>query len=267
MEANATIDSSDSLTAEVQEEHPKTSNASKPIKKREIINEDDQDMDEDLDAHDKTDQMNDVASRARIELNDFLSGKGIDPIHSQDYQINVRINKKRRSLRGSESSGFAVTFTGPDGSFLPSKTDVLNSVRQYLQSKAAAQSANVAAQKLETHNEMNAKVEEITLPCEIGGKTVHAFGVVSPQPGFHSSVQLYPIGYKSEFTIDHGASPRGSSSTKVTVVCEILCAEGGIPQFCIKTPSQSFVALSEAAAWKKVHDTVDLNLLINIRLV
>lgn len=91
------------------------------------------------------------------------------------------------------------------------------------------------------------------LPHQVGAIRVLDFGTLKPSsPAFHSPVSLFPVGYKSEVTVEHRESPFRPSS-KETVLCEVL-AVGDQPEFVltVRSSGRVFIAPSEDGVWKKV---------------
>lgn len=91
------------------------------------------------------------------------------------------------------------------------------------------------------------------LPFQSGPIQVLHFGKLQPSsPPFHTPVNLYPVGYKSEVTVEHRESPFQPSS-KETVLCEVLELDGS-PEFVLTVQSSGrvFIAPTEDDVWKKV---------------
>jgi hypothetical protein len=120
-------------------------NPSKPIKKRVSDNSEEDEDFEDVDDSPKSSPNSRFSSgngngdslakgneisvseaKAKKELSDFLEHKGVDVARELNgYKVHVQAQKSRRSAPGS----FTVTYTGPDGDILTSKTDVLNAIK------------------------------------------------------------------------------------------------------------------------------------------
>jgi hypothetical protein len=93
------------------------------------------------------------------------------------------------------------------------------------------------------------------LPFQAGNIKVLDFGTLRPSsPAFHSPVSLFPVGYKSEVTVEHRESPFRPSSKEV-VLCEVLEVDDQ-PEFVLTVQSSGrvFIAPSEDGVWKKVRE-------------
>ena len=91
------------------------------------------------------------------------------------------------------------------------------------------------------------------LPHQVGAIRVLDFGTLKPHsPSFHSPISLFPVGYKSEITVEHRESPFRPAS-KETVLCEVL-EVGDEPEFVltVRSSGRVFIAPSEDGVWKKV---------------
>lgn len=209
--------------------------------------------------------MREMEGKAKRELIQFLENKQIDPKYAEVYQIHIRLQKKRNSSSGdhgrkSDGPGYSVTYSSPDGSILTSKTDVLNAISEskkrtsISQSKSGAVSGvHYARNRSDAHAQAKSAFQEVlpTLPVDIDGITVLNFGRLDVRSGFETLVQLYPVGYKCEQTITGMNFFKGA--VKQRVVCEVGEIDG-YPEFriTVKANGDTFLASTEAAAWKKV---------------
>ena len=82
--------------------------------------------------------------------------------------------------------------------------------------------------------------------------TVLKLGKIDHRPAFHTSVQIFPIGYKCEQKISGVSIQKGAMNQVIT--CEIEDLEG-YPQFriTVKATGDTYMASSESSVWKKVY--------------
>ena len=201
--------------------------SSKPIKKR-VVDDDgarDDDNFEDYPSNRSSSGMHsgnsDVSGegtlhemKAKKDLYDFLENKGIDVSREMNgYRVHVQYSKNRRLPAGT----FSVTYSGPDGDILTSKSDVLNAVKRgSSHSKLYIPRADIYAASQRKYEEF---VEEEGLPVLIDDIRVLDFGRIdSDNSSFHSSVEIYPIGYRAEISIPAAPAVRGPNSTKSSKV-------------------------------------------------
>ncbi|KAJ1413562.1 hypothetical protein B484DRAFT_169777 [Ochromonadaceae sp. CCMP2298] len=240
------------------------------IKKRARVEEAD-DSDEGRDEFSPP-STRELEARARKDLVQFLSTRQVEGREAEAYQIHIRMQKRRNPTpsdrergRRSEGAGYSVSYSSPEGAILTSKTDVLNSIlenrkrSQLAHSRAGDNSplgrrGGEASTRAEAHAQALARLDELTLPMDIGGIKVLAWGVADSRTGFSSLVQLYPVGYKCEQRVQNASIHRGSS--EVTVVCEVGDLDG-FPEFCItvKSTGDTVLASSEAAVWRKFNSS------------
>lgn len=235
--------------------------SSKPIKKREKTGEL-----EDASDDDENHEQNEDSSthqfeiRARNELDTFLSNKNIDPKYALTYVIHIRPTKKRLSSGGTTDS-FSVTYSGPDGSILTSKSDVYNSIMNSFNKKPVVENANTTAIRHAAHEESKESFHDMNdnLPVNFDGIKVIRFGKINTSPAFSSTVQIYPVGYKAEIVIPGvSLNQKSSSSSANQVLLVEITNVNDKPEFNImdKTCSHSFIASSESSVWKKVRKLI-----------
>jgi hypothetical protein len=227
-------------------------NSNKPIKKRVL-----DDMGDDEDIGDRSfaseDAMNEEESevssyetKARKDLIEFLTNKGVDVSRVHDYQIHIQITKKRKSHSGT--GNFSVTYTGPDGAILTSKTDVLDSIKKLAKYSNISRDDIYNASKT-VYNEINEN-----LPVEVDGIQVINFGVINyDNNSTFTAVDIFPIGYKAELRIPPTTAFRGRSNVRpLQVECEVV-ERDDLPEFrvTVLNTGQSYWASSEASVWKK----------------
>jgi hypothetical protein len=192
------------------------------------------------------------------------------------------------------SSGYSVTYSAPDGSILTSKADILNSILEALKrrsqlSQAQGRSSAVAgehhllsplsdtrygvttalaAQLTRTDayelarktyhfdDTASASGAGVVFPRTMDGITVRSPGRVDLRMGFHSLVQIYPVGYLCEQTVSCSSITRGAF--RELIECEVGDRDG-YPEFriTVKPGGDTFIASSEAAVWKKVWKQTD----------
>jgi len=231
--------------------------------------------------------VKDLEVQARRDLQQFLATKHIDPRASDGYSVHIRMQPRKRTLdtymRSGNSStnslqGYSVTYSAPDGSILTSKADILNSILEALKrrtqlslgrstgagdhhmlsplSDTRGSSTALAAQLTRTDAYELAKKTYfegpgVEFPRIMDGITVRCAGRVDLRMGFHSLVQIYPVGYLCEQMVSCTSITRGAFSELLE--CEVGDREG-YPEFRItaKSSGDTFIASSEAAVWKKV---------------
>lgn len=201
--------------------------------------------------------------KARRELVDFLVRKGVDPHAADEYQIHIRQSKvKARRYDASSPPGpaftYSVTYSGPEGSILMSKSDVLSTIsdRKSRHSASQLKASNGKGVPSRTAAYENARQHladktEDGFPLQAEKILIHTLGEIDPRSGFHSSVQIYPVGYRAEQVVHGTTYYKGTTSQKI--ICEIGDLDG-YPEFRIIIPGTgtTFLASSEAAVWKKV---------------
>lgn len=192
---------------------------------------------------------------AKREISDFLSKKGIDGSAIDEYQIIVkpsrpRIRKSTDQPRKSELPGYNVQYVAPDGNYLTSKGDLLSDIsdrlkRHLLKSSTASDGKHALRNNL--FGEAKEKVSQLQLPSTIDNIKLVKLGKINSDENFHTSTQIYPVGYKCEQQITRG-------NMKHSIICEINESNNNIPEFCIlnTTTKNSFYAYTESAVWKKV---------------
>ena len=185
------------------------------------------------------------------------------------------------------SSGYSVTYSAPDGSILTSKADILNSILEALKRRSqlsqtqgrtsavagdhhllsplsdtrygvttalAAQLTRTDAYELARKTYLlddTASGAGAAFPRTMDGITVRQPGRVDLRMGFHSLVQIYPVGYLCEQTVSCSSITRGAF--RELIECEVGDRDG-YPEFriTVKASGDTFIASSEAAVWKKV---------------
>lgn len=236
---------------------PPAVSASKPIKKKVPALHEQEDGDSSsVDSNvNITFSPRDAEAKARKQLRLFLLSKGIEPHLSDDYKVHIKMKKARSSagIGNGESVGYTVSYSCPMGSILVSKADVLSSIQESRrrQQNSHHKSNNSSAQRSESANDSAKRLEGLELPVVIDGITVLSFGVVDFRPEFHTAVQIYPLGYKCEQTVQVGSLSKGL--LLMTVVCEVDELDGG-PAFrvTVKGSADVYLASTEALVWKKV---------------
>ena len=97
----------------------------------------------------------------------------------------------------------------------------------------------------------------------MGHITLLQLGRVDLRSGFHSPVQIFPIGYKCEQIVNGTTIYKGPMSQKI--VCEIEDLDG-YPQFRITVNStgDTYMASKESEVWKKVCKTYSIFIIVNL---
>ena len=227
---------------------------SKPIKKRVAV-QDDRDRD-DYDAFDhrsydrkesSSQESTSAESRARRDLIGYLSSKGIDASKEiQRYKVSVKLGKNERH-NDNRRSIQTITYTAPNGQTYTSKADVFDALRL---SKSSSNSSRAEIYSTAT-KKFNSFVRNNIFPVDIDGiRVIHLGDINSEECSLHSLVDIYPVGYDAEVTLQ--TVNRGRSSTS-RVRCEIMM-KNGQPEFRITPLSngQIYTATSELAVWRKV---------------
>eukprot|EP01041_Mallomonas_annulata_P004666 gene4666-9256_t len=96
-------------------------------------------------------------------------------------------------------------------------------------------------------------------PRFVDGIKVIKMGEISPNPMFHTLVQIYPVGYKAEIE-SVKTSSKNKSGDKLTLLCEIL-EKHEEPEFVISVKSlgKVFRGSTEAIVWNKCNSEIDRN--------
>ena len=211
------------------EEVISSESSSKPIKKR-VVDDEGAGFDDDFEDYhlnrssstgnysvsvDALAENTSYESKARKELSDFLESKGIDASREMvGYRVLLQHSKNRRLPAGT----FSVTYSGPDGDILSSKTDVLNAIK-----RSIAHSNKFSISRSDVYASAQRKLDDLIngkgLPAYIDDIKVISFGTVdSDNSSFHNSIEIYPIGYRAEISIPASPAVRGKTSTKSTKV-------------------------------------------------
>ena len=211
------------------EEIVSSESTSKPIKKR-VVNDDGAGDDDDFEDYhgcrsssngnysvssDTSSENISYESKARKELSDFLENKGIDASREMvGYRVLLQHSKNRRLPAGT----FSVTYSGPDGDILSSKTDVFNAIKRNM-----SQSNKFSISRSDIYASAQRKLEDFMneegLPASIDDIRVISFGTIdSDNSSFHNSIEIYPVGYRAEISLPAAPAIRGKSSAKSTKV-------------------------------------------------
>ena len=118
----------------------------------------------------------------------------------------------------------------------------------------AAQLTRTDAYELAKRTYFDGTASSVEFPRAMDGITVLCPGRVDLRMGFHSLVQIYPVGYLCEQTVSCSSITRGTFSELVE--CEVGDRDG-YPEFriTVKASGDTFIASSEAVVWKKVWQT------------
>lgn len=232
----------------------------KPIKKKAPAL-DEADEGSESSVEEQSTNPHDIEIKARKELNKFLVSKGVDPKSSEQYKIHVRISKPRKDFtRKSEGLGYTVSYTCPDGSILMSKSDVLTSIND-MKRKSQNSMKNWLSNgnlRKESHENAVTKFNHTSIPVTLDTITVLNFGAVDKRTDFHSSVQVYPLGYRCEQIVSGTSVYKGN--VKQTIICEITEMDD-LPEFriTVKATGDTYLASTEQSVWKKVRQALTLN--------
>jgi hypothetical protein len=200
-----------------------------------------------------------VHKKTLKDLQAYLQGKGVDPDLAQQFEIHIRMTKKkRRAEDGTETvqPRWSVTYVDPQGSILTAKSEVLHAVRQMLNPKKR-KSAHVDHEVTRATASADAKcrLNNTDLPADIDGIKVISFGEFEDHPSLVSAVQIYPMGYKAELTYKTVQTVRSGSSVAApqTLIVEVSSVND-VPAFSVTnvTLGQTHLAFTESALWKKV---------------
>ena len=228
--------------------------SSKPIKKRVAV-QDDRDRDDydafDHRSYDRKESSNQEStsaeSRARRDLLGYISSKGVDASKEiQSYKVSVKLGKNERH-NDSRRSTQTITYTAPNGQTYTSKADVFDALRLSKNRNVSSRAEMYSA----ATKKYNSFVRNNNFPVDIDGiRVIHLGDINSEECSLHSSVDIHPVGYDAEVTLQ--TVNRGRSSTS-RVRCEIMM-KNGQPEFRITPISndQIYTASSESAAWRKV---------------
>jgi flagellar biosynthesis regulator FlbT len=236
--------------------------APKLIRKRNLHQEEDSDDNgEDKQSEDEEQAQLKAAERQQREgLIDYLHRNNMDEKYAEDYNIVLRALKpkgKSKTPEKSQGPRFKVLFTAPNGFLLESKGDVLADIQERRSRKQQQQgnklkaSLHGAMSRDECINDARKKLEAFELPARIDSIKVFDFGRVDVRSGFHSCVQVYPVGYKCEQTVSGLTLSKGVFRQEV--LCEIRELDG-FPEFRVTSKSTGTTVLgsSEESVWKQV---------------
>lgn len=245
------------------------SNTNKLIRKRQILLPNSPHPDDDNDDHD---DGKDTSSRhksphseaaekiaARRELVEFLARNGIDEKAADAYKISLRPIKSRSRSQSfpdkKEEIKYGVSYISPNDLLLDSKHDVLRDIQENRSRRMGGNKFHSRGgsyiSREEAHEQAKENLREKTLPIDVNGIKIINFGKVDTRSGFHSCVQLYPVGYKCEQTVSGMTLHKGVFQQNV--ICEIKEVDG-FPQFFITSKNTKTVVIgtSEESAWKQV---------------
>eukprot|EP01031_Cornospumella_fuschlensis_P047236 gene47236-57850_t len=189
-------------------------------------------------------------AKARQQLMDFLTKHNIDPKLADDFQVHIRKSKaKSKNVEVGSPGGvaytYSVSFSGPDGSILASKSDVLSAIqdrinRRHSSSSRPSLGTRVFCSREDAYENAKYRLDEKlnsseeTFPMKISENVeVLSLGNIDLREGFHSSVQLYPVGYRCKKVITGLTYFKGFPSQ--TIICEIVESDG-FPEFRIVIP-------------------------------
>lgn len=164
------------------------------------------------------------------------------------------LSQQAQGRSSSSSSSSAVASTGDHSHLL---SDTRYGVTTALAAQLTRTDAYELARKTYFFSDGAAAGDDgagMVFPRAMDGITVLRPGRVDLRMGFHSLVQIYPVGYLCEQTVNCSSIARGSFSELVQ--CEVGDRDG-YPEFCITVKAAvggdtTFIASSEAAVWKKV---------------
>lgn len=245
----STIDESHIESSDNVEDRP----IAKPIKKKALaLDEADECSDTSTEAQSMDPHV--IEIKARKELNKFLTSKGVDPKSSEHYKIHVRLTKQRKDFtRKSDSQGYTVSYTCPDGSILMSKFDVLTSINDMKRKNQNSMKnwLNNTNLRKESHDNAAIKLNHISTPVTFDTITVLNFGSIDKRSDFHNAVQVFPLGYRCEQVVSGTSEYKGN--VKQTIICEIAEMDD-LPEFriTVKSTGNTYLASSEQSVWRKV---------------
>lgn len=184
---------------------------------------------------------------ARNDLAAFLRRKGLPEDAASRYQIVISLSKPKRSEERRKSEpAHQIYFTAPDGSMLQSKGDVAMDIVQN-----SRLSTDFSSMRVEAHEDAQRQLESLQPPRQFGNIKVLSWGEIDTRSGFHSAIQLWPVGYRCEQVVE-GFTLNGIK--KQDIICQVGINDAGLPQFHIYNPSTggTFIASTEALVWRKV---------------
>ena len=223
-----------------------TESSSKPIKKRVVDDDVARDQDDfegyrnnrsssstGMNTSNGDMSVSDVSSsetKAWKDLHDFLESKGIDASRElTSYRVHVQLSRNRRLPAGS----FTVTYSGPDGDILTSKSDVLNAIKRNVSLNANRTFISRGDIFASSQRKYNDFIVYQAMPADIDGIRVISFGAIdADNSSFHSAVEIYPVGYTAEVMIPPNPAIRGRSTQKSVKVLHSLQL---LDNYCIKS--------------------------------
>lgn len=185
---------------------------------------------------------------ARYDLSSFLKRKGVSDGVIGQYTVHVNFVKtKLKYLKDDKKRPTNIYYVAPDGSMLKSKNDAYSDALKYMRD-----SDDFSSQREKVHEGARLTLSKKQLPFVLNGVKVISFGQIDVRSGFHSPVQLWPVGYRCEQTVE-GLTVNGLRTQEV--ICQIGVSEDGLPQFHIFVPNteSTFIASSEVNVWRKVN--------------
>ncbi len=196
---------------------------------------------------------------AKLELVQYLHRNGIDEKAAEVYKISLRpIKSKGRSQSfpdRKQETRFGVFYIAPNGSLLESKSDVMRDIQENRSRKLSGNKfhgrSGIIMNREDAHEQAKESIKMKDLPFHVSGVKLISLGNVDTRSGFHTCVQLYPVGYKCEQSVTGMTLHKGTF--KQDVICEIKEVDG-FPQFYITSKNTGTVVIgsSEESAWKQV---------------
>eukprot|EP01033_Poteriospumella_lacustris_P001523 gene1523-1100_t len=111
-------------------------------------------------------------------------------------------------------------------------------------------STDFSSMRVEAHEDAQRQLESLQPPRQFGNIKVLSWGEIDTRSGFHSAIQLWPVGYRCEQVVE-GFTLNGIK--KQDIICQVGINDAGLPQFHIYNPSTggTFIASTEALVWRK----------------
>jgi hypothetical protein len=200
---------------------------------------------------DKAMTYEEIEKEARLELEDFLSKKGLDPRLGDAFKLIIKVKDSKAK---DYKKLYSVTYAAPNGSMCQTKRDVSEAILYQFDcgSVLTQNHAKIESYK-SSMKEVNAIINQ-GLPKRIENFKVLNFGKIDKRPSFHNKFQIYPVGYLCEITLASLDSNATIYGDKYVLECEIRARLDDQPDFVITNTTTGgiyWAVGNEREVWKK----------------
>ena len=192
-----------------------------------------------------------MEKEARLELEDFLSKKDLDPRLGDAFKLIIKVKDSKVK---DYKKLYSVQYAAPNGSICQTKRDVSEAILYQFDCGSVLTQNHAKIESYQSSmKEVNAIINQ-GLPKRIENYKVFNFGKIDKRPSFHNKYQIYPVGYLCEITLDSLDSNATIYGDKYVLECEVRARLDDQPDFVItnKTTGGIYWAVgNEREVWKK----------------